>query len=53
MKEIVTCPHCGDLIEYGDSYTSLEFHTEMGFGYAVCESCYELELERKLKNDKV
>lgn len=47
MKELVHCPHCGDEIEIGDSYTSLEYHTEMGFGYAVCEACYELEWKRR------
>ena len=49
MKELVHCPHCGDEIEIGDSYTSLEYHTGMGFGYAVCEPCYELEWERRKK----
>lgn len=53
MDELVTCPHCGDEIKFGDSYTSLEFHTELGFGYAVCESCYEDEMRRRkeFKND--
>ena len=29
--------------DYGDTYTSLEIHTAMGFGYGVCEDCYEFE----------
>lgn len=47
MKEIVNCPHCGKELEYGNCYTSLEIHTEMGFGYGVCEKCYEEEWNRR------
>lgn len=53
MDEIINCPHCGKKIKVGDSYTSLEFHTEMGFGYMVCEACYEEESERRRKNEKI
>lgn len=52
MNEIVHCPHCGDEIKFGESYTSLEFHTKLGFGYAVCENCYELEMERRKQYEK-
>lgn len=47
MKEKINCPHCGKEIEVGDSYTSMEIHTEMGFGYCVCEKCYDNERRRK------
>lgn len=50
MEDKVNCPHCGKEIEFGDSYTSLEFHTSIGMGYAVCESCYEEEYKRKMNN---
>ena len=43
MDEIVNCPHCGRQVAFGECYTSRQIHTEHGFGYAVCESCYEDE----------
>lgn len=49
MSEIVNCPHCGGKFMFGQCYTSMEFHTSMGFGYAVCESCYEQEVERRMR----
>ncbi len=52
MDEIVNCPHCGKKIKYGDSYTSLEIHTDIGFGYAVCEKCYDLEVFKKIRKEK-
>jgi hypothetical protein len=42
------CPHCGETVEPGCGYTSLEFHSCWGFGYVVCEDCYRLELDRRL-----
>lgn len=46
MEEVVNCPHCGRQLTYGDTYTSLEIRTPMGFGYGVCENCYSEELRR-------
>lgn len=43
MEQLVTCPHCRKQFKFGDTYTSLEFHTNAGFGYPVCEKCYEKE----------
>lgn len=40
MYKIVSCACCGKKIMYGNSYTSHRIHTNAGFGYAVCESCY-------------
>jgi len=51
MEEIINCPHCGKEIKYGNTYTSKEIHTEMGFGYGVCEDCYNKEWERCKEND--
>lgn len=45
MDEIVNCPHCGKEVTYGSCYTSREIHTPYGFGYAVCENCYNIERE--------
>ncbi len=50
MEEIVNCPHCGKELEFGDTYTSLEIHTAVGFGYGVCDKCYEEEWKRRRKN---
>ena len=49
MNEIVNCAQCLKEIKIGDSYTSKEIHTDLGFGFAVCEDCYEKEWERKRK----
>ena len=48
MSEIVNCPHCGKQIRFGDCYTSMEIHTKSGFGYSVCENCYENEWKRRM-----
>lgn len=50
MEEIINCCQCGKKLKFGDSYTSLEVHTEMGFGYNVCEDCYEKEWKRREEN---
>lgn len=52
MNEIVNCPHCGRKVEFGNCYTSMEIHTKVGFGFSVCEECYEEEIKRKRENDK-
>jgi len=53
MEQLVTCPHCGKQFKYENSYTSLEFHTNAGFGYPVCVKCYEKEWERRYQNGKM
>ena len=45
MGKRVNCVGCGEEIAFGDAYTSRLFHTELGFGYAVCEKCHRYELE--------
>ena len=47
LDTIVNCIECGKKIKFGDSFTSMEYHTEIGFGYAVCEHCYNKEWERR------
>jgi len=32
---------------YGDGYTSKTIHNSVGFGYPVCEKCYNKELEEE------
>lgn len=45
MEKKVECVNCSELVEYGSSYTSMQFYTEDGFGYSVCFDCYEEEKE--------
>lgn len=48
INDIINCPHCGKELVVGKGYTSLEIHEQQfGFGYVVCESCYNKERERK------
>ena len=39
----VECAECGCWLAFGESYTSRLIHNDLGFGYAVCPSCYEAE----------
>lgn len=43
MDKIVACAQCGIKMLFGDGYTSRQIHSRYGFGYAVCEKCYEKE----------
>ena len=47
FAEEINCAACGKELPYGESYTSMEIHTEYGFGYSVCADCHAEELERK------
>lgn len=47
LEAIVNCCQCLKEIKYGDSYVSLEVHTNIGMGYAVCKDCYEQEWVRR------
>ena len=48
MEEKVNCAACGKVMEVGDGYTSRTIHTINGFGYLVCERCYNKEINREL-----
>ena len=50
LEEKINCVNCGKKMVYGDSYTSMEYHTEAGFGYMVCEKCNRKEWVRKNEN---
>lgn len=47
LEDIVNCPHCGKRLNYGDTYTSLEIHSDYGLGYGVCSNCYNEEQNRR------
>lgn len=49
MSEVINCAQCGKKITYGDSYTSKQVHTDIGFGYPVCRDCYEKEWKEEMK----
>lgn len=51
LDNIVNCPQCGKELKYGDTFTSLEIHTGVGFGYGVCDKCYQEEWKRRKKYD--
>ena len=51
MDKIVNCCQCFRLMKFGEGYTSMEVHTNMGFGYCVCSDCYQKEWERR-RNDE-
>lgn len=44
LNDIVNCVSCFKPLTFGDSYTSRTYHTNMGFGYCICEDCYNQEL---------
>ena len=47
MGEKINCANCGKEMTFGEGYTSMEIHTHRGFGYYVCESCYQDEWKRR------
>ena len=49
MEEIVVCAACGKALKFGDAYTSRKILSNGGFGFAVCEDCYEKEFKEELK----
>ena len=51
MDKEIACAKCGQKMTFGDGYTSRQIHTEYGFGYAVCEKCYEKEWKEEREND--
>ncbi len=49
MELLVDCANCGKELPFGDCYTSKTIHTEIGFGYGVCEDCYAKEIKEYKK----
>lgn len=50
MDEIINCAQCGRSVKIGNCYTSLEIHNRIGFGFGVCENCYNSEFLRRINN---
>ena len=40
MSTMVNCCQCGRRLPFGETYTSMQVQTPMGFGYGVCKDCY-------------
>lgn len=53
LESVVVCAECGCKLEYGDCYTSMKIHTEDGFGYPICEKCYDAEVKERMNTNKV
>ena len=55
MSTMVNCCQCGRRLPFGETYTSLQVQTPVGFGYGVCAGCYfgkevpEYEAARKVE----
>lgn len=47
MEEIINCANCREKFKIGDCYCSKTIHNRIGFGYPVCEKCYNKELENE------
>lgn len=43
MLAEVDCANCGKRMTFGAGFTSRTIHNDTGFGYPVCEDCYEEE----------
>lgn len=52
MESKVNCACCGKQITHGQSYCSLEIHTQLGFGYDVCDECYVEEMKLRMENER-
>ena len=46
MDKVIACAGYGKPVKFGESFTSLEIHTESGFGFMVCPMCIDQETER-------
>lgn len=49
MEKIINCANCRKKIKFGECYCSKTIHNEIGFGFPVCENCYNKEI----KNERV
>lgn len=52
MNQIIACRDCGKEIAYGEAFTSRKHFNQGGFGFCVCESCYEKEWEEYREQHK-
>lgn len=50
LDTIIKCANCNKDIKFGESFTSLQYHDNIGFGYGVCADCYKNENYLRWKN---
>ncbi len=43
LDDLINCCTCGKELKFGDSYTSMRVHNNIGLGYCVCQNCYDKE----------
>lgn len=52
MDQLINCANCGKREKYGNCYTSKTIHTSAGFGFAICDDCYNEELKEAMEEQK-
>lgn len=56
LETVINCASCRKKAIFGSCYTSKAIHNPSGFGYPVCESCYNVESKKyteSKKNEKI
>lgn len=56
LETVINCASCRKKAIFGACYTSKAIHNPSGFGYPVCESCYNQEFNKYMearKNEKI
>jgi len=51
LGEMTICANCKEPLLFDNGYTSNQWHSKVGFGYSVCEKCFEAEkmMEKSFK----
>jgi len=49
----INCSNCFKNMTFGDGYTSRTIHNPTGFGFPVCEDCYEEEVAQEKNNKEI
>ena len=47
MTQIINCANCRKKVEFGECYCSKTIHNNWGFGFPVCEECYNKEIKNE------
>lgn len=52
LETVINCASCREKVIFGACYTSKTIHNIHGFGYPVCESCYNMEFKKYMEARK-
>ena len=52
LTQNIKCASCGRELPAGDCYCSMIIHDPLGFGWLVCNACYEKEVNERREWDK-